>query len=88
MVYAKGGEYPELAKHIGYAQNTKHPPGQYGSTKYLTRLTNKTKIRQNRDKACYQAEQGRGLVPVQYHQFQIHDEEVPRAPICPASTTG
>ncbi len=52
MVYAKRGEYPELAKHIEYAQNTKHLPGKHGTTKYLTRLTDKTKIRQNRDKAC------------------------------------
>jgi hypothetical protein len=52
MVYAKRGEYPELAKHIEYAQNTKHLPGKHGTTKYLTRLTNKDKIRQNRNKAC------------------------------------
>ncbi|SEE65836.1 Deoxyribonuclease NucA/NucB [Streptomyces sp. 2231.1] len=52
MVYAKRGEYPELAKHIEYAQNTKHLPGKHGTTKYLTRLTDKAKIRQNRDKAC------------------------------------
>ncbi|MFC9282808.1 NucA/NucB deoxyribonuclease domain-containing protein [Streptomyces collinus] len=52
MVYAKGGPYPELAKHIEYAQNTKHLPGKYGTTKYLTRLTDKAKIRQNRSKAC------------------------------------
>ncbi|MEW2289673.1 NucA/NucB deoxyribonuclease domain-containing protein [Streptomyces sp. NPDC047841] len=52
MVYSKTGEYPELAKHIEYAQNTKHLPGKHGTTKYLTRLTNKDKIRQNRNKAC------------------------------------
>ncbi|MGW7405929.1 NucA/NucB deoxyribonuclease domain-containing protein [Streptomyces sp. NPDC054833] len=52
MVYAKSGEYPELAKHIEYAQNTKHLPGKHGTRKYLTRLTDKAKIKKNRNKAC------------------------------------
>ncbi|MFF3639368.1 NucA/NucB deoxyribonuclease domain-containing protein [Streptomyces sp. NPDC002250] len=52
MVYAKSGPYPELAKHIQYAQDTKHLPGKYGTTKYLTRLTDKEKIKKNRNKAC------------------------------------
>ncbi|MGW2520821.1 NucA/NucB deoxyribonuclease domain-containing protein [Streptomyces sp. NPDC001617] len=52
MVYAKSGPYPELAKHIAYAQNTKHLPGKHGTKKYLTRLTDKTKIKKNRNKAC------------------------------------
>ncbi|KOV58787.1 hypothetical protein ADK64_35595 [Streptomyces sp. MMG1121] len=52
MVYAKNGEFPELAKHIEYAQNTLKLPGKHGTTKYLTRLTNATKIRKNRDKSC------------------------------------
>lgn len=30
-----------------------------------------------------QAEQGRGLVPVQYHQFQINDEDGPTGPDLP-----
>ncbi|MEU1406643.1 hypothetical protein ABZ471_30545 [Streptomyces sp. NPDC005728] len=36
MIYAKRGDYPELAKHIEYAQNTKHLPVKHGTTKYLT----------------------------------------------------
>ncbi|MFF7928993.1 NucA/NucB deoxyribonuclease domain-containing protein [Streptomyces mirabilis] len=52
MVYAKNGPYPELAKHIEYAQNTKNLPGKHGTQRYLTRLTNQTKITQNRKKAC------------------------------------
>lgn len=52
MVYAKNGEFPELAKHIEYAQNTKNLPGKHGTRRYLTRLTNKEKIRDNRGKAC------------------------------------
>lgn len=52
MVYAKGGEFPELAKHIEYAQNTKNLPGKHGTKRYLTRLTNKEKIKENRLTAC------------------------------------
>ncbi|MFF8029331.1 hypothetical protein ACFZDJ_51575 [Streptomyces sp. NPDC007896] len=52
MVYAKNGPYPELAKHIEYAQNTKNLPGKHSTQRYLTRLTNQTKITQNRKKAC------------------------------------
>lgn len=52
MVYSKSGAYPELAKHIEYAQNTKKLPGKHGTTKYLTRLTDAAKIKKNRNKAC------------------------------------
>ncbi|MEU0119302.1 NucA/NucB deoxyribonuclease domain-containing protein [Streptomyces bobili] len=52
MVYAKAGEYPELAQHIEDAQNTQNLPGKHGTTRYLTRLTDKTKITQNRDTSC------------------------------------
>ncbi|NEA86649.1 hypothetical protein G3I38_18030 [Streptomyces sp. SID7958] len=52
MVYAKNGEYPELAKHIAYAQNTKKLPGKHGTKSYLSRLTDKKKIKENRGKAC------------------------------------
>ncbi|WP_225827124.1 NucA/NucB deoxyribonuclease domain-containing protein [Streptomyces naphthomycinicus] len=52
LVYSKRGEFPELAKHIEYAQNTKHLPGKHGTSKYLTRLTDKAKIKKNRAKAC------------------------------------
>jgi hypothetical protein len=52
MAYAKGGEYPELAKHIEYAQNTMNLPGKHGTKRYLTRLTDKVKIRANRTTAC------------------------------------
>ncbi|MFD7705229.1 NucA/NucB deoxyribonuclease domain-containing protein [Streptomyces caelestis] len=52
MVYAKSGEYPELAQHIEDAQNIKNLPGKHGTKRYLTRLTNKTKIRENRNTAC------------------------------------
>jgi hypothetical protein len=52
MVYAKKGQYPELAKHIEYAQNTKKLPGKYGSKKFLTRLTDTKKKDKNREKAC------------------------------------
>ncbi|MGI5365145.1 NucA/NucB deoxyribonuclease domain-containing protein [Streptomyces iakyrus] len=54
MAYAKAGEYPELAKHIEYAQNTLNLPGKHGTKRYLTRLTDKIKIRANRTKACPQ----------------------------------
>ncbi|MEV0446051.1 hypothetical protein AB0I84_36850 [Streptomyces spectabilis] len=49
MVYAKSGPYPELAKHIEYAQNVKNLPGKHGTIRYLTWLTNKTKHDENRD---------------------------------------
>ncbi|MGW5036373.1 NucA/NucB deoxyribonuclease domain-containing protein [Streptomyces nigra] len=52
MVYSKTGEFPELAKHIEYAQTTKNLPGKHGTTRYLTRLTNKEKIKENRETAC------------------------------------
>jgi hypothetical protein len=52
MVYAKNGEFPELAKHIEYAQDTKNLPGKHGTNRYLTRLTNSTKRKANRAKAC------------------------------------
>ncbi|WP_432033698.1 NucA/NucB deoxyribonuclease domain-containing protein [Streptomyces antibioticus] len=52
MVYAKAGEYPELAKHIEDAQNTQNLPGKHGTTRYLTRLTDRTKIKENRDTSC------------------------------------
>ncbi|CUW33346.1 NucA/NucB deoxyribonuclease domain-containing protein [Streptomyces reticuli] len=52
MVYNKRGEYPELAKHIAYAQDVKKLPGKHGTKQYLTRLTDKKKITKNRDKAC------------------------------------
>ncbi|MFE5187610.1 hypothetical protein [Streptomyces sp. NPDC056628] len=52
MVYAKAGEYPELAQHIEDAQNTQNLPGKHGTTRCLTRLTDKTKIKENRDTSC------------------------------------
>ncbi|MER6633515.1 NucA/NucB deoxyribonuclease domain-containing protein [Streptomyces sp. NPDC000987] len=52
MVYAKNGEFPELAQHIEYAQNTENLPGKHGTTRYLTRLTDRVKIRGNRTTAC------------------------------------
>ncbi|MET7920992.1 NucA/NucB deoxyribonuclease domain-containing protein [Streptomyces avermitilis] len=52
MVYAKHGEYPELANHIAYAQDTKHLPGKHGTNRFLTRLTDPKKIKKNRQKAC------------------------------------
>ncbi|MFD3622453.1 NucA/NucB deoxyribonuclease domain-containing protein [Streptomyces sp. NPDC058676] len=52
MVYAKTGEYPMLAQHIEDAQNIKNLPGKHGTTRYLTRLTDKTKITLNRNTAC------------------------------------
>ncbi|MGW7260490.1 NucA/NucB deoxyribonuclease domain-containing protein [Streptomyces sp. NPDC054834] len=52
LVYSKSGDFPELAKHIEYAQNTKHLPGKHGTTNYLTRLTDKAKMKKNRSKAC------------------------------------
>ncbi|WP_166682984.1 NucA/NucB deoxyribonuclease domain-containing protein [Streptomyces aquilus] len=55
MVYAKNGEFPELARHIEYAQDTKNLPGKHGTRRYLTRLTNADKRRDNRNKACPQS---------------------------------
>lgn len=52
LAYAKAGEYPELAKHIQDAQNTRNLPGKHGTTRYLTRLTDKTKIKANRNTSC------------------------------------
>jgi hypothetical protein len=52
MAYAKSGEYPELAKHIEFAQTTMNLPGKHGTTRYLTRLTDKKQIRANRNAAC------------------------------------
>ncbi|MFF4277089.1 NucA/NucB deoxyribonuclease domain-containing protein [Streptomyces sp. NPDC001536] len=52
MVYAKAGEFLELAKHIEYAQTTKNLPGKHGTKRYLTRLTNKDKIKGDRNTAC------------------------------------
>jgi hypothetical protein len=34
------------------AQNIKNLPGKYGTTRYLTRLTDKATVRENRDAAC------------------------------------
>ncbi|MFF4542206.1 NucA/NucB deoxyribonuclease domain-containing protein [Streptomyces aureus] len=52
MVYARNGEFPELAEHIEYAQTTKNLPGRHGTKRYLTRLTDKVKRKENRDTAC------------------------------------
>ncbi|MGW2617600.1 NucA/NucB deoxyribonuclease domain-containing protein [Streptomyces sp. NPDC001500] len=52
LAYARNGEYPELAQHIQDAQTTDNLPGKHGTMRYLTRLTNKTKIRENRDTSC------------------------------------
>lgn len=52
MVYAKSGPYPELAGHIDYAQTTKNLPGRHGTTRFLTRLSDKAKVKANRRKAC------------------------------------
>jgi hypothetical protein len=52
LVYNKAGEYPQLAQHIEDAQNIKNLPGKHGTTNYLTRLTDQTKIDANRNTAC------------------------------------
>jgi hypothetical protein len=52
MVYSKIGEYPELAQHIDDAQTIENLPGKHGTTRYLTRLTDQTKIRENRNASC------------------------------------
>ncbi|GAA2919569.1 MULTISPECIES: NucA/NucB deoxyribonuclease domain-containing protein [Streptomyces] len=49
--YSLTGPWPEVAKHIKDAQAT-GLPGKYGTTSYLTRLTDRKKIRENRGKAC------------------------------------
>ncbi|MFF7224776.1 NucA/NucB deoxyribonuclease domain-containing protein [Streptomyces massasporeus] len=49
--YSLTGPWPEVAKHIKDAQAT-GLPGRYGTTNYLTRLTDRKKIRENRGKAC------------------------------------
>jgi hypothetical protein len=49
--YSLTGPWPEVAKHIKDAQAT-GLPGKYGTTNFLTRLTDRRKIDQNREKAC------------------------------------
>ncbi|MFF8939263.1 NucA/NucB deoxyribonuclease domain-containing protein [Streptomyces paradoxus] len=49
--YSLTGPWPEVAKHIKDAQAT-GIPGKYGTTNYLTRLTDRRKIDENRNKAC------------------------------------
>ncbi|MFE7167116.1 NucA/NucB deoxyribonuclease domain-containing protein [Streptomyces sp. NPDC057616] len=49
--YSLTGPWPEVAKHIKDAQAT-GLPGKYGTTHYLTRLTNGSKITENRRTAC------------------------------------
>ncbi|MFE1444397.1 NucA/NucB deoxyribonuclease domain-containing protein [Streptomyces sp. NPDC058739] len=49
--YDLAGPWPELADHIRDAQAT-GLPGKYGTTNYLTRLTDRTKKDENRDAAC------------------------------------
>jgi hypothetical protein len=49
--YSQTGPWPDVAKHIKDAQAT-GLPGKYGTTHYLTRLTDRSKIKENRDKAC------------------------------------
>ncbi|MGF0173220.1 NucA/NucB deoxyribonuclease domain-containing protein [Streptomyces sp. Marseille-Q5077] len=49
--YSLTGPWPEIADHIKDAQAT-GLPGKHGTTNYLTRLTDRSKIQQNRDKAC------------------------------------
>ncbi|MDX3387568.1 NucA/NucB deoxyribonuclease domain-containing protein [Streptomyces niveiscabiei] len=51
LAYARHGEYPELADHIQDAQNS-GLPGKHGTKNYLTRVTNKTRMRENRDASC------------------------------------
>ncbi|MEU5594757.1 hypothetical protein [Streptomyces sp. NPDC020298] len=71
MVYSKRGEFSELAKHIEYAQNTKHLPGKHGTNKYLTRLTDKAKIKKDWNTVPVQPApaygQGVRRVPVRLH---------------------
>ncbi|MER6704316.1 NucA/NucB deoxyribonuclease domain-containing protein [Streptomyces fumanus] len=49
--YSLTGPWPEVAEHIKDAQAT-GLPGKYGTTDYLTRLTDRKKITENREKAC------------------------------------
>lgn len=51
LSYSQTGPWPEVAKHIKDAQAT-GLPGKYGTTNYLTRLTDRKKSQENRDKAC------------------------------------
>ncbi|WP_406398510.1 NucA/NucB deoxyribonuclease domain-containing protein [Streptomyces uncialis] len=50
--YSTTGPWPELAKHIRYAQDTRRLPGKFGTSRYLIRLTDTAKIKKNRKKAC------------------------------------
>ncbi|MEV5432703.1 NucA/NucB deoxyribonuclease domain-containing protein [Streptomyces sp. NPDC052701] len=52
--YSLTGPWPEVAQHIKDAQAT-GLPGKYGTTNYLTRLTDSKKIKENREKACPQS---------------------------------
>jgi len=49
--YSLTGPWPEIADHIKDAQAT-GLPGKYGTTNFLTRLTDRKKIKENREKAC------------------------------------
>lgn len=49
--YSLTGPWPEVAQHIKDAQAT-GLPGKYGTNDYLTRLTDRKKVRGNRGKAC------------------------------------
>jgi hypothetical protein len=49
--YSLTGPWPEVADHIKDAQAT-GLPGKYGTTNFLTRLTDQKKIKENRNKAC------------------------------------
>ncbi|MFE1444645.1 hypothetical protein [Streptomyces sp. NPDC058739] len=57
LSYKLNGPWPEVADHIRDAQAS-GLPGKYGTTDYLTRMTDRRKINQNRRKAsqcCCQA---------------------------------
>jgi hypothetical protein len=49
--YSLTGPWPAIADHIRDAQAS-GLPGKHGTNKYLTRLTDGSKIKQNRNKAC------------------------------------
>ncbi|WP_086741391.1 NucA/NucB deoxyribonuclease domain-containing protein [Streptomyces glaucescens] len=49
--YSLTGPWPEVADHIKDAQAT-GLPGKYGTTNFLTRLTDQKKIKESRNKAC------------------------------------
>ncbi|MGC0327039.1 hypothetical protein RKD23_000029 [Streptomyces sp. SAI-170] len=51
LSYSLNGPWPELADHIRDAQAT-GLPGKYGTTHYLTRLTDREKNEENREEAC------------------------------------